>query len=45
MKFMPKQYETQLVHYLKSTGYRLGLLINFGSESVEVRRRIWSEAK
>jgi len=39
---MPKQYEAQLVHYLKSTGFSLGLLINFGARSVQIRRRIWT---
>ena len=39
---MPKNYEIQLLHYLKTTGYKLGLLINFGAKSVQVRRRIWT---
>lgn len=33
-------HEVQLVNYLKATGIRLGLLINFG-KSVEVRRRVF----
>jgi len=33
-------HEVQLVNYLKATGIKLGLLINFG-KSVEVRRRIF----
>ncbi len=32
--------EVQLVNYLKATGIRLGLLINFG-KSVEVKRRVF----
>ena len=30
--------EAQLLHYLKATGLRTGLLINFGSVSLQVRR-------
>ncbi|MDF1504633.1 GxxExxY protein [Roseisolibacter sp. H3M3-2] len=33
-------HEAQLVSYLKSTGYDLGLLINFGAGSLEVRRKV-----
>ena len=42
VEFMPKIYEIQLLHYLKTTGYKLGLLINFGSKRVQIRRRIWT---
>src|SRR3989344_5094926 len=38
--FVPKDYEVQLLHYLKSTKLPLGFLINFGPKKVEVRRRI-----
>jgi GxxExxY protein len=31
--------EAQLVNYLKATGKDLGLLINFGAQKVEVKRR------
>lgn len=33
-------HEVQLVNYLKATGMKLGLLINFG-QSVEVKRRVF----
>jgi len=33
-------HEVQLVHYLKATGMRVGLLINFGRK-VEVKRRVF----
>ena len=39
---MPKDFETQLIYYLKSTNYKLGFLINFGSKKLDIRRRIWS---
>lgn len=32
--------DAQLLNYLKATGYELGLLINFGSTSLEYKRRI-----
>lgn len=32
--------EAQLLNYLKGTGYRVGLLLNFGTPSLEHRRRI-----
>ncbi|MBK5191342.1 MAG: GxxExxY protein [Methanosarcinales archaeon] len=32
--------EAQLLNYLKATQMRVGLLLNFGKKSVEVKRRI-----
>jgi GxxExxY protein len=40
--FLSRQNEVQLVYYLKGTGYNLGLLINFGSKKLEIRRKIWT---
>lgn len=34
-----KAHEVQLVNYLKATGIEVGLLVNFGEDRVEVRRR------
>ena len=31
-------FEAQVLSYLKATGMKLGLLINFGGKKVEVRR-------
>ena len=33
-----KVFESQLISYLKATGMRLGILINFGSQRVEYKR-------
>lgn len=40
--FLPKEAETQLVYYLKGTNFKLGLLVNFGSTKLEIKRRIWT---
>lgn len=42
VEFMPKTFETQLLHYLKTTGYQLGLLVNFGSPKLMIRRLVWT---
>ena len=31
-------HEAQVVNYLKATGYQIGLLVNFGSEKLQIRR-------
>ena len=43
---MPMYFETQLYYYLKATNYKLGLLVNFGSDGgVDIRRRIYDLAR
>ncbi len=33
--------EAQIINYLKATGMRIGVLINFGKESLEWKRKIY----
>jgi GxxExxY protein len=35
------EHESQVLNYLKSTGYKLGLLINFGESSLKYKRLIY----
>lgn len=42
VEFLPKNYEAQLVHYLKTTGYELGLLVNFGTPRLLIKRLVWT---
>jgi GxxExxY protein len=37
---MPKLFEYQLLAYMKATGIKTGLLINFGNKSCVVRRLV-----
>lgn len=34
--------DAQLLHYLKTTGFKLGLLINFGAPKIFIKRLIWT---
>lgn len=43
VEFMPKNYEDQLVHYLKTTGFKVGLLVNFGQPKLYIKRLVWSK--
>ena len=35
------RYEAQLLHYLKATGIKVGLLINFGVKKCEFKRMVF----
>ena len=43
VELMPKTFEIQLLHYLKTTGFKLGLLINFGAPRLFIKRLIWTD--
>lgn len=38
---MPNVFEKQLYYYLAGTEYRLGYIVNFGSEKIDIRRRVY----
>lgn len=40
IKELAKIHEVQLVNYLTATGIDVGLLINFGSKEVQVKRKV-----
>lgn len=37
--------EKQFWHYFKATDYKLGFLVNFGTQKLEIRRRIYDLAR
>lgn len=43
VEFMPKSYEDQLIHYLKTTGFKVGLLVNLGQSRLYIKRLVWSK--
>lgn len=42
---MPKVFEKQLYYYLRGTNYKVGYLVNFGNEKIDIRRRIYESAR
>lgn len=38
---MSSAHEAQLLHYLKATGIKVGLLLNFGSRRLQVKRMVF----
>jgi GxxExxY protein len=38
MRTLAPEHQAQLIHYLTATGMKLGLLINFGSASLQFKR-------
>lgn len=43
--FLTKQDIEQFWHYLKGSEYKLGLLINFGDEKLEIKRVVYDKAR
>ena len=42
IKDLHPAHEAQLTNYLKATGVEVGLLINFGSDRVDVKRKVFT---
>ena len=42
---MPSIFEKQLYYYLKGTKYKLGFLVNFGADKLDIRRRIYDTVR
>lgn len=40
VEFLPKSFKSQLLNYLKTTGFELGMLINFGTPKLYIKRLI-----
>ena len=38
VEFLNNEHFSQVLNYLKATGLKVGLLVNFGSRSVQVKR-------
>jgi len=45
LPFLPMVSEKQLYYYLRGTDYKLGYLVNFGTEKLDIRRRIYDSAR
>jgi GxxExxY protein len=43
VEYMPNNYENQILHYLKTTGYSVGLLVNFGTPKLYIKRLVWTD--
>lgn len=43
--FITREDERQFWLYLRGSEYKLGLLINFGTQQLEIKRRIYDEAR
>jgi GxxExxY protein len=39
-KAIDEKHEAQLLNYLRATGFRLGLILNFGTPKIGIDRRI-----
>jgi GxxExxY protein len=41
VKSLTSEHEAQLLHYLKATGVKVGLLVNFGNPQLEWKRLVF----
>ncbi|MDD5195744.1 MAG: GxxExxY protein [Candidatus Omnitrophica bacterium] len=42
---MPKVFEKQLYYYLRGTDYKVGYLVNFGNEKIDIKRRVYESLR
>jgi len=42
---IPKVFEKQLYYYLRGTDYKVGYLVNFGNERIDIRRRVYDSVR
>jgi len=42
VRTLEKSYEDKLLHYLKASNLHVGLLLNFGNSSVQIKRKVYS---
>lgn len=42
---MPKVFEKQIYYYLKGSDYKVGYLVNFDNEKLDIRRRVYEIAR
>lgn len=42
---LPKVFENQIYYYLKGTQYKVGYLVNFGNEHIDIRRRVYDKVR
>jgi len=41
LEFVPEKLNSQLINYLKGTNFHLGFLVNFGSNKLQITRKVW----
>lgn len=42
---LPKVFEKQLYYYLRGTDYKVGYLVNFGNDHIDIRRRVYESVR
>jgi GxxExxY protein len=41
LRLLNTEHEAQVMNYLRATGLSVGLLLNFGTPKLEIRRLVW----